>query len=659
MAWGDYDNDNDLDLVLTGQIPGTGYGKIYRNDNGTFTDIQADIAPSYSGSVAWGDYDNDGDLDLLQTGWGWFYGNPMTRLYRNDQGTFNNVPTNLPNVWNGAAIWGDYDRDNDMDILITGWAYSDYITKIFRNDNGIFTENANAVLPQVRNSSAAWGDYDCDGYPDILLSGLELNPVGVDTAITRVYRNDHNGQFTDIQANIEDVQGGAVTWGDIDNNGYLDIIQSGGTDPSNSTPATRLYRYMNGSFEPVLVYLTDVTASSVDLGDFDADGKLDFVLTGKNNANQPITEIYHNTNQNVNTVPQAPTGLSSQVQDGIVTLNWQPSSDPQTPQTGLSYNLRIGTSPGGSQILSAMADAAGLRKLAQQGNTDHLTSWVIKNPLPAEKYYWSVQAIDNAFAGSAFAVEDSFSIDVFSQIFYHSGVNQYIDDFQIAADTIYAFFPGKILAQYQLIDVRVLVDSVLHSSVGDLEFTLIHETTEDTIIYQVGGDGDNFIHTLLTDSASIPIASGSAPFTGTFQPYQPLSQFAGMDPAGQWILKVYDSATGNTGTLNAWGVTLVFEMVTGIDDPLSSIPKQYQLYQNYPNPFNPMTHIKFDLPLDSKVKITIFNVLGQRVATLVDSKLPAGRYNYQWKPSGVASGLYFYSIEAEHYRKVRKMIFVK
>ena len=205
----------------------------------------------------------------------------------------------------------------------------------------------------------------------------------------------------------------------------------------------------------------------------------------------------------------------------------------------------------------------------------------------------------------------------------------------------------------------MLVDSVLHSSVSNLEFTLIHETTEDTIIYRVGGDGDNFIHTLLTDSASTPIASGTAPFTGTFQPYQPLSQFASMDPAGQWILKVYDNASGNTGTLNAWGLTLVFEMVTGIDNPLSGIPIQYQLYQNYPNPFNPVTNIKFDLPQDSKVKIIIFNLLGQKIATLVDNKLPAGRYHYQWKPDGIASGIYFYSIEAERYRKVRKMIFMK
>ncbi len=92
---------------------------------------------------------------------------------------------------------------------------------------------------------------------------------------------------------------------------------------------------------------------------------------------------------------------------------------------------------------------------------------------------------------------------------------------------------------------------------------------------------------------------------------------------------------------------------------ITGVPQSFELYQNYPNPFNPMTHIKFDLPQDSKVKITIFNVLGQKVTTLVDNKLSAGRYNYQWKPSGIASGLYFYSIEAEHYRKVRKMIFVK
>ena len=263
------------------------------------------------------------------------------------------------------------------------------------------------------------------------------------------------------------------------------------------------------------------------------------------------------------------------------------------------------------------------------------------------------------FAGSVFAVEDSFSMDIYSQNYYQSGINGYIGDMQVIMDTINVNLGGEMLPLYQLVDVYVLIDSIQHTAVGDLEITLIHNSLEDTLVHQAGGNGDNFFHTWLADSASTPINSGTPPFTGIFQPYDPLALYRGTDPNGEWILKVYDSATGNTGTFDAWGLTLVFEMMTGIDNPFSQLPTEYRLFQNYPNPFNPITTIKFDLPQDNDVKIVIYNVLGQKVETLVSKDLAAGRYSYQWKPQGIASGLYFYSIEAGDYKSVKKMILMK
>src|SRR5574341_1858 len=70
-AWGDYDNDGDLDLAIAGDSSSTSSGyfsRIYRNDGGAFINIHAPLVPVVAGSVVWGDYDNDGDLDLLLTG---------------------------------------------------------------------------------------------------------------------------------------------------------------------------------------------------------------------------------------------------------------------------------------------------------------------------------------------------------------------------------------------------------------------------------------------------------------------------------------------------------------------------------------------------------------------------------------------------------------
>ena len=78
-----------------------------------------------------------------------------------------------------------------------------------------------------------------------------------------------------------------------------------------------------------------------------------------------------------------------------------------------------------------------------------------------------------------------------------------------------------------------------------------------------------------------------------------------------------------------------------------SIPTAFKLYQNFPNPFNPTTKITFELPRRSVVSLTVFNVLGEEVATLVNEELTAGRYLTQWNASGIASGVYFYRLVAK------------
>jgi hypothetical protein len=90
---------------------------------------------------------------------------------------------------------------------------------------------------------------------------------------------------------------------------------------------------------------------------------------------------------------------------------WSYGHDPETPREGLSYNLRIGTTPGGSEIMSAMADpATGFRKVVNEGNAGQNLSWKIKGLTVGDTIFWSVQTIDNSLRGSSFAPEQSFIV---------------------------------------------------------------------------------------------------------------------------------------------------------------------------------------------------------------------------------------------------------
>jgi len=403
VAWGDYDNDGDLDILLTGYSSSEWISKIYRNDGSdSFTEQTVISLPGVEGSVAWGDYDNDGDLDILLTGRS--SNGYISKIYRNNGNNSFTEQTgiNLTGVTWSSVAWGDYDNDGDLDILLTGDTGSGSISKIYRNNgNNSFTEQTGISLKGVYLSSVAWGDYDNDGDLDILLTGYGL--------VSKIYRNNGNNSFTEQTGiSLTGVDHSSVAWGDYDNDGDLDILLTG--DSGSSIYISKIYRNNgNNSFtEQTGISLTGVGRSSV-WGDYDNDGDLDILLTGEFGGG--VSKIYRNNNLTPNSVPTAPSGLTTSVTDSNATFSWNKSTDTETPQNGLTYNLYVSTTPGGCQVKSPMANSSsGYRRVVQLGNTNHCNSYTLKE-LPDGNYYWSVQAIDNAFAGSPWAAEGSFKID--------------------------------------------------------------------------------------------------------------------------------------------------------------------------------------------------------------------------------------------------------
>ena len=455
-AWGDYDNDGRLDVLLSGFATNGAITQIFHNNgDGTFSNINAGLDIVFNGSVAWGDYDNDGKLDVLISGngitevwhnngdgtfslntnanltglvnssaaWGDYdndgrpdiliAGNSSIGILReptlvlevchnNGDGTFSNIQANITPIISGSVAWGDFDNDGRLDILLTG----NSVTQIWRNNgNGTFS-NINAGLPGLRFSFAAWGDYDNDGYPDVLLSG-KSSTLGI---LTQVWHNNGNGTFSlNTNANPTALFEGSVAWGDYDNDGRLDILLSGDLTGAGTSFATEVWHNNgDGTFSNLVGTLPNSTASFVTWGDYDNDGRLD-ILAVANYQGQRRTQLWKNQTLQPNTPPQAPAGLFAQTSGTNIIFHWSPAFDAQTPAAGLTYNLRIGSSPGALNIVAPLSANNGFVKVPQSGNAQMSLNKSFFASLGIH-YYWSVQAVDTSFAGSPFATEQSFEL---------------------------------------------------------------------------------------------------------------------------------------------------------------------------------------------------------------------------------------------------------
>ena len=149
-----------------------------------------------------------------------------------------------------------------------------------------------------------------------------------------------------------------------------------------------------------------------------------------------------------------------------------------------------------------------------------------------------------------------------------------------------------------------------------------------------------------------------------------------------WLLWLYnDSLTVTVGVygteegltisenleVQSGNLTLTVQIGVGVEvsvDESGLTPFEFALHQNYPNPFNPVTNVQFDVAANSDVTISIFNVMGQKVATLVDGNMDAGIYHIKWNglsDSQIAlpSGMYFYEMKSPAYHSVKKLLLVK
>jgi subtilisin-like proprotein convertase family protein len=205
-----------------------------------------------------------------------------------------------------------------------------------------------------------------------------------------------------------------------------------------------------------------------------------------------------------------------------------------------------------------------------------------------------------------------------------------------------------------IVPTEVDVDvNLTHTYIGDLIVELRNPFGTTVRLHNLsGGSADNIITTF--DDLTPPDGPGS------------MAAFTGVSAAGNWTLFISDNAGQDVGTLNSW--TLRFRSPAPCDPVVAVTPTppaaRFQLAAPQPNPFTSSTSIAFTLPTEAPVSLAVYNLLGQRVAQLLDGPRPAGSHQVQWSgrdDSGapVTSGIYFVRLVAPGHRATQRMSLVR
>ncbi len=577
------------------------------------------------------DVNNDGIKDLIITARNYYTicvnGNSSVAgdvIWKFDTG-YNNNNTGSVGYQDGMQVRSDVDGDGVQDVVIgvgggnemvytisgrtgnTIWAYGDSINYSDGDINGLRADK----------------DFNGDTVPDVLLSASGSSSGGRHAAIClnglngmEIFNMPQPGQYT---FDITTLQTGGVICVDQNNGGPY-----------------YLYRFNNSGGPLFNVQVPDVVWSLKETKDVNNDGVKDFVgfsggmnvnvysRSGANGAviwNHPFPNFA--TFANIHLISDLDSnGYEDMIfsgKEGIYRYDTKTGSLLWSNPLDYSYTM-------GVEELVDLNDDNYKEVLAGTLNAniyllDGLTGSIINQ-------YNTGAPVDNAVE----RITDIFSIDGNYSHEFTAGT----DDGRIICYSGGPFEPVPVELN-SFTAVLTGKDVLLKWSTA----TELNNKGFEVERRNVTGNGDGEI---------IAFVPGKGTYTGK-------SYYSYVDPvpaSGKYIYKLYQLDLD--GTRNDEG---------SIEIDVNNLPREFSLGQNYPNPFNPVTTIKYSIPMDSRVKITIFNSLGQVVEEIPEQNLAAGFYDEEWSAGTNSSGVYYYSLEAipqnsgNKFYSVKKMLLLK
>ncbi len=558
-----------------------------------------------SRSINWIDYDGDNDLDLfISTG---LNGGSNNILYRNDNGVFVRVygqPVVEDNQPSDGSSWGDFDNDGLADLCVVNWYNRPAL--LYRNSgNGNFTFVAGSPVT-TRNGyseTCTWGDYDNDGWIDLFIT----NSAGTGHR-NYLYRNNGAGEFIRVDTGIvvsELARARGANWIDIDGDMDLDLLVCRELGQNEF-----LYRNEgNGYF----VKITDSPLAiaggetwSASWGDYDNDGDPDVFVA---NHSAESNFLFRNDGDFVFTPVleqffaadagyHASSGWGDYDNDGDLDL----------------YVTQAYVPPTFSQKL--------VNKLYK--------NMLIETGTPYfEKITDGAQVNDSGYSyGFAWGDADSDG-DLDLAVANTYGESQksslYLNTLNNSNSWLKVKCKGTT-SNRSGIGTKVRIKSVIG---GQSVWQMRH------VEGQSGYCGQNL---------ELHFGLGSAVVIDSM-----IVEW----PSG--VKQAFTSLEVNRSVTVTENGSVVSVAMNSFNIPETG----YKLFQNYPNPFNPSTSISFDIPVDSKVMISLFDISGREVANILNGFRSAGSHTISFNASGLSSGTYFYKLDAGNFEDTKKLILLR
>jgi len=641
----DGDTDDTIRIVTVTDLPGGVFGD--------FTEVTPldplFVTPSdedwWVTTTAPADYDGDGDLDVAVLGFYVVYGvsaEDRLVLFRNDgpagedEWDFSYVDVPLGDLSAGASdmAWGDVDDDGDQDLVVG----SNGLTVLYRNDDGTLVQT-DTVLPGYHEdndqadfdlSSISWADSDNDGDLDLLLPSVwDGETFSYRTKLMRNDGPDGSGGFlfTETDSMFAPTRHAQSQWADYDGDADLDLLLVH-LAPLTDQGFIRVYRNEgDGVFTPedVLGELT-MEHGEAEWGDHDGDGDLDILAAGhiKEIGGGFVQEvrIYRNEGDGTHT----PIEVVCDHCDGWLDITAGSWADYDSD--GDVDILVAGSYNSGSQI------DGRARVFVNDGGTFVDSG----SELPAPRA--------SGTRGGAFSWLD---LDLDGDL-----------DYLIAGQYFVPGGGGLVEAQMHVYRNDTEAENRAPEPPGDLVASVDDVTGTVSFGWSPGAD-DRTPEAALTYELEVyrngapvglprrlPEPGGVSAVTSWVLSDLPEGIYA-------WTLQTVDSAFN--GSPLAEGSFQVGEAVDVGD--ATGAPLVYGFQQNRPNPFNPATTFRFTLPAVEHVRLTVYDAMGRRVATVLDGPREAGRHALRWQADGLASGTYFARIEAGSFERVRRIQLLK
>lgn len=561
--------------------------------------------------VACGDYNADGYVDL-------YLSNGRIRvpweglLYKNNgDGTFDSVATAgvivTETYISGGCSWGDYDNDGDLDLYVANAinGFSTPPNSLYLNNNDGTFSNAAAgdiVAPDKSYSATVgWVDFDEDGWLDGFSS--DLNQFSKPTNHS-LYRNDKDGSFVKVENQLTTgISGlGGFSWIDFDMDGDMDVVTvSGGIGASNV-----LWVNNGNDFTPEIL-LEDMESQGASWGDYDNDGDFDLFITNFSNETGAERNILLR-----NDGAEAHVPLFHQVSEGDVVAD-----------SDFSHS-------------SSFADF----------NNDGFLDLIVANDGGYKEGYRS-------------------------RLYTNNGEGELIR----FDETVFS-------------DSATFCRSVACADIendGDMD-VIVGRDGKNRLFINKGND-NNYVQFSLRGNPEIGINASAigtilklkangfwqlrdlSSQTGRGAQNSPVVHFGlGNATIVDSLVILWPNAANTRSVYTGLAVNTIHRFdATKIKPSDTRVLNNFQLYQNYPNPFNPVTTIRYSIspPVETpyrasqRVELTIHNILGEKIAKLVDGVQNAGYHTLQWNAGQLPAGVYYYSLRTDLGTITRKMVYIK